>query len=1347
MPRQMRISTLGITILAASWLLAAQPAYAADRALWVWSMAEKIVLDSPAGSKAEFFNFCDSPLGGDSSKKVTVVYLSSTSLSKDLISSYPEEVRGFLAAAHSRGLKVECLDGSKKWATPPGSNDDPPGRKAGENRCDIILNFNKGGASDTERFDGIHYDVEPHGLYYNKGDSYDWDADNAVIWEQYLTLLTNCQAKVDAYNASYTDIKFGVDIAWWYDVDSYPGTPNDVQTRVNYVTLMDYRQTGVLIADGAATELANGNILGKKVYIGVETAPAVPPDPQTVTFFEEGNAEMETQLADAFSKVSANASFGGFAVHYYEDVSAGEWGYRKLWTNSFPGYPPAVQVIFPNGDEGITLKQGTAYNITWTATDRDDTAADLRITIAYSVNGGSTWTNIATDEANDGVYAWNTAGLTNGAQYRVKVIAVDPGGLSEYDISDYEFEFSSTNTPLPVWGSNLDTSINGLKPVVVPAGDTLHMVWYWAGGQPGEPGWGGLPKGVYYRKSADKGVIWGSTVILAEDNTAEPRKPALAVRGDNLAVVWVEGAGTYGNQKIKVRTSADGGDTWNTEEEIEGTTAAYKWPDFPAITIDSNNVIYVVWGARYSDNSYWVLHYNSRSGSVWGGRAEIMAGPDYSYASTPAVTTDVNGVHVVWGEYNWSGYPTLRCNIKYRRKYPDQWTWTSPILVGQSTVTNDVWTKYFPKIYTDSNNKLHVIWQTAGNNPQTDGSCVSRIYYSSSTNMGANWSAKVNLGPGYAPALSGVTGDMRVVYYVPSPSTSSTNDKGDIRYKKSADNGATWSTEATIYTDAKTPYFDAEGATIMGFPYLETDSSGNMAAAWRGYSNEHIMFTYKGEHASPTNLFANLIYNSSNSLKLKWDKPPEYAPNSYSLYRSQNGGAYSLAASGIYDVEYKDTGLSNTNYYKYKVATIEGTTEGRSSNISNALYPGDTFLVDNYEGYEGMAYSKSGSSALTYAYDTSDKKEGNQSMRLTYTYANDGKWGAAVIGAFPAAYNLLDYSSVKFWAKGGTVGKTAVEFQITEVGRAEGNETWKSPAVAITNTDWAEYQFYFSDFVRTDVDMPGGGDFKLNTNSVGSYGLVFDSNWTADGTYYVDGIKLLKKEAFISVPPGPGPDGSYTFGTVTGTIANHRFVAGPIPVSFGGFNENWTIRIWTKNNPSASQADAPKYAGLKGADGAAYIPLKVWCINYGPALRRPPPDPPLPDTPYPDEENDYFWSGYDFGNGADIGRQYQDGDKNDWYLNGTFDETYWGFDISGNGTATGIITASRAAKIGEEPFWLRIPEYNEMDPVNKLTWRRLCYSPGGELSNPFDIYLAIDVQGKSNQTYQTTTLTIEYINE
>ena len=1325
--RKSLTSILVFVMMAASLLFAGE-VYAAERAMWVWGMSEEIVLDDPAGSRAEFFSFCEAP-HGDPSKAITVIFFSGTAGGMDLIGSFPEELRGFLAAAHSRGLRVDCLDGDKSWATPTRLVEEAwVGRIKGEERCDEILAFNTGGSSDAERFDGIHYDVEPHGLRYLRGDDYDWDNDNVVIWVQYLALLESCQAKVDTYNALHTDIQFGADIAWWYDVDEHPGVPRDVQARIDYVGIMDYRETGENIVSGANTEIVNGNILQKEVFIGVETMPASPPDPETITFYEEGNTYMEEQLTYVNSVFASHPSFAGIAVHYYEDVDAREEAYRSLWTTTFPGFRPVVEVTFPNGNEGIELAPGTNYEITWTARDEDDAPNTLDITIQYSSNGGQSWNPLASGETNDGTYTWNTTGYSDGTEYRIKITATDPIALTGYDVSDYDFAFSDTPESVPEWSSlptGEDTNQEGLMPTIIPDGDVLHFIYY--------RNWGGT-RGVYYKKSTDNGSSWESMVALAEGNTISPRKPALAVNGDILAAVWVEDEASAGDgKKVKVRISTDGGDNWGDEEEIQGSATGWKQAEFPDITIDSSDNIHVVWGVRLTaDPNPWYIYYNYKaSGGGWADRVRISATSSAHVRAAPAVTSDSNGIHVVWGEFNWSG--GWKYKIQYRKK---SGSWALIKQIAQSTVTNDVWNNYFPDICSDGSNKLHVVWQTAGDSAQTDTPPItSDIYYSSSTDAGANWSSPINLGDGYVPRIAEAGGELRLIYYQPMVYHSGTEStEGDLKYRKSSDGGANWSTEDTITDDAREPYYNIDASVLLGFPCLASDSLGNMVAGWRGYSTNHIMFSYKGTFSPPSNLFVDLVRSSSEALRLKWGKPSGYTPNSYSLYRSVNNQPYSLAAANIYNVKYMDTGLSETSYYKYKVTATEGAAESITSNISNALYPGGDFLVDYFEGYEGTAYNKVGASDLTWAYDTSVTKEGAQSMQIDYTYSGSG-WGAVLGGSFPLEYDVLPYGLVKFWAKGGAVDGAAIKFQFTEAGRAEGNEIWESPATTISNTDWAEYQFNFSDFVKVD-SIGGDGNWRMDTRSIGAYGLGFGPE-TANGTYYVDALRFLTGVGEISIPQA-----SYTFqpDPIVGNIDNHRFVLGPIPVQFGGFYSPWTIRIWTNNGEGAD------LAGLVGVtDPGQVIPLKVWCVNYGPA------------ETVPDEENNYFYSGYDFGDGVNIGRQHQNGSKEDIYTSGTFDENYWGFDINGNGIIDEEpIAASPANKIGEEPSWLRIPEDDEMSVMNRYTWRRLAWAPGGELGEPvpgnpllqeFDIYLAIDVQGKRNQQYTTTTLTVEYINE
>jgi hypothetical protein len=60
---------------------------------------------------------------------------------------------------------------------------------------------------------------------------------------------------------------------------------------------------------------------------------------------------------------------------------------------------PSLRVITPNGGEQLVI--GTRYAITWYGTD-----SRTNVKIAYSGNGGETWSDIVSDTENDGEYDW-----------------------------------------------------------------------------------------------------------------------------------------------------------------------------------------------------------------------------------------------------------------------------------------------------------------------------------------------------------------------------------------------------------------------------------------------------------------------------------------------------------------------------------------------------------------------------------------------------------------------------------------------------------------------------------------------------------------------------------------------------------------------------------------------------------------------------------------------------------------------------------------------------------------------------------------------------------------------------
>jgi hypothetical protein len=291
-------------------LMVALPALskAEDRGMWLWKADSAI--QNLGNARSTLFAFCAAPHGTTAispftgaAKPVNVLYLychayingNSTQLS---------QLRGFLSAAHSAGLKVHYLDGAPDWAT--------TGKAYAESYLNYALSFNTHSTSAAEKFDGIQYDVEPYLLT-------GWFSQ--TIWDSFAGLLTDCE---NAVKASQQGIPFGVCIPRWYDVT--PGTSylSQVQQITDYVAVMDYVNTVAGLVADAQTEISNAAQLGKKVVLGVETMNVTP---STSTFNAFGYGNMEIALDSLALAYSTSSAFAGNAVHYYDYYAPmTEWG-------------------------------------------------------------------------------------------------------------------------------------------------------------------------------------------------------------------------------------------------------------------------------------------------------------------------------------------------------------------------------------------------------------------------------------------------------------------------------------------------------------------------------------------------------------------------------------------------------------------------------------------------------------------------------------------------------------------------------------------------------------------------------------------------------------------------------------------------------------------------------------------------------------------------------------------------------------------------------------------------------------------------------------------------------------
>jgi hypothetical protein len=161
-------------------------------------------------------------------------------------------------------------------------------------------------------FDGILDDTEPYGA------DAAWWSNHAAAGQQYLDDLHGVRQRIGS-------LPFYHAMPFWYDEDaSYVLTLDGetlshplnwyVQHIVDAVALMDYRDTA--LGPNGIIAHAQGELATGPCIVGVETdnlGPAL----DGVTFWEEGQAYMEHELAIVFAADGAMPNFRGFAIHHY----------------------------------------------------------------------------------------------------------------------------------------------------------------------------------------------------------------------------------------------------------------------------------------------------------------------------------------------------------------------------------------------------------------------------------------------------------------------------------------------------------------------------------------------------------------------------------------------------------------------------------------------------------------------------------------------------------------------------------------------------------------------------------------------------------------------------------------------------------------------------------------------------------------------------------------------------------------------------------------------------------------------------------------------------------------------
>jgi hypothetical protein len=227
-----------------------------------------------------------------------------------------------------------------------------------------------------------------------------------------------------------------------------------------------------------------------------------------------------------------------------------------------------ITVSSPNGGESWSV--GSGQSITWTSN-----GVSGNVDIMYSTNGGSNWTSVAADTANDGLYSWTVPNTPSTICY-VQVLEHD---ASAHDSSDAAFTITT---------STVETVSTPTMPSGSASGTTGTSYAYSTGGSTSS-----LGHDVEYYFDWDDGTssgwravgITSAAKIWSAPGTYHVRTKARCAAHTAIESLWsatypviiYDGGGSTGNYNSPAQykvlpeviwASATGGGTWMSNVQV-----------------------------------------------------------------------------------------------------------------------------------------------------------------------------------------------------------------------------------------------------------------------------------------------------------------------------------------------------------------------------------------------------------------------------------------------------------------------------------------------------------------------------------------------------------------------------------------------------------------------------------------------------------------------------------------------------------------------------------------------------------------------------------------------------------
>jgi len=311
---------------------------------------------------------------------------------------------------------------------------------------------------------------------------------------------------------------------------------------------------------------------------------------------------------------------------------------------------------------------------------------------------------------------------------------------------------------------------------------------------------------------------------------------------------------------------------WDPELKKNVTVTIPDWDGLPAITPTSDGKLWITWQTDATGNDDIFYKYYTHATSTWSQDNQLTTDPQTDFGPTITQTAD-NKIWIFWSSNkignneiyyktttdngaNWSTETTLTTDPKeddnpsaFQTKDGRLWVvWTRMInstnydlyyktfsggsWSSETQLTTHVKREQTPAITQTADNKIWVFWSSDKTAPYW------QIFYKTSTTNGASWSsdtqltteARDSVDPTVFQALDGT-----IWVFWSAAVLVNAEYKFDIFYKKSTDNGATWSssTQFTTYT----------GEDL--WPTATQAKDKSIYVVWTSDRNENVDFYYR----------------------------------------------------------------------------------------------------------------------------------------------------------------------------------------------------------------------------------------------------------------------------------------------------------------------------------------------------------------------------------------------------------------------------------------------------------------------------------------------------------------------